>query len=365
MKVLQLDTIRHWCGTEEVTLQLTRALLELGVDVTLVTHPRGELLERAKAGQIPLATVNTRTQVDPIAFFSFLRLFRRARPDIVQLNASRDHLSAGLAAKVARIPIVVRRGIALRLKPRQRYFYDGLPSAIVAPSQAVAAQLREDGVRPALVHIIPNCLDLSQKQAAPEARARIRAELGLSAERPVVAIIARLIGAKGHTDLFEAVNLLGDRWPDLTVLVAGTGPKEEALKAKVTELGLAARVLFLGFRKDVADLYAASDIAAVPSIWPEAFGYAAIEALAVGTPVIASNHGALPELVPEGQAGLLIPPGNAPALAAALDKLLSDPALRSQYGNFGRSWVERYEAAPVAREYLRLYERLASARAPR
>ena len=365
MKVLQLDTIRHWCGTEEVTLQLTQALLELDVDVTLVAHPRGELLERAKAGQIPLATVNTRTQVDPIAFFSFFRLFRRARPDIVQLNASRDHFSAGLAAKALHIPVVLRRGVALKLKRKQLAVYNRIPQAIVAPSQAVADQLLADGVKAELVHTIPNCLELAQKQATPEARVRVRGELGLSDQTPVVAIIARLIGAKGHTDLFEAVNLLGDRWPDLTVLVAGTGPKEEALKARVTELGLAARVLFLGFRKDVADLYAASDIAAVPSIWPEAFGYAAIEALAVGTPVIASNHGALPELVPEGKAGLLIPPGNAPALAAALDKLLSDPALRSQYGEFGRSWVERYEAVPVAREYVRLYEQLASARQSR
>ncbi len=353
-----MDTITHWCGTEEVTLQLTRTLAAFGEDVQLVVHPRSELRRRAEEEGLPLLEVTVRTQLDPIAYFAYKRLFKQMAPDVVQLNASKDYYAAGLAAKALQIPLVIRRGVVLRLKPHQLKYYNDWAAAVVAPSEAMRRQMLEDGVKPEKLHVIPNCVDLERLRPAPEARRRVRAELNLDEAAPVIALVARFTKAKGHAVLLEALPQVRAHFPGVQVLFAGKGDLEGELRALANRLGVGECVHFLGFRRDVPDLYAASDVAVVPSIWAEAFGYAAVEALAAGTPVVASRSGALPEVVPKGQAGLLVPPGEPEPLAEALVKLLREDELRRRLGEFGRRYVEKYDARPLAEQYLELYRRL-------
>ncbi len=146
---------------------------------------------------------------------------------------------------------------------------------------------------------------------------------------------ARLDAQKGHPTLLEAIAEL----PDALFLFAGDGPERAALEARAAELGVAERVLFLGRREDVPQLLAACDVFALPSLY-EGSSLAVLEAMAAGIPIVSSAIGGTEELIEDGRSGLLVPPGDAPALAAALRRALADPELRSELAARARERVD-------------------------
>jgi glycosyltransferase involved in cell wall biosynthesis len=172
-----------------------------------------------------------------------------------------------------------------------------------------------------------------------------------------MAVIAALEDRKGHAVLLDAIARLAD--VRLRVLCAGGGSRAAALAARRDALGLGDRVVFLGPLDDVAGLLAAADVAVMPSLH-EGLGVAALEAMAAGVPVVASRVGGLPELVGADAAGVLVPPGDAAALAAALRRLAADRGAARALGTAGRARVgARFTMAGMAAATLALYRRLA------
>ena len=142
------------------------------------------------------------------------------------------------------------------------------------------------------------------------------------------------------------------------LLVAGTGPFEAEYRRQVRELGIEDIVIFTGFRRDIADLMAAADLLVLPSL-AEAFGLALTEAMYLGTPVVASRVGGIPEIVRDGVDGLLVPPGSPEALTAALVRLIRDPALRHSLAKDARQWVsDRFQFQTMVRRYEEVYDEL-------
>jgi glycosyltransferase involved in cell wall biosynthesis len=161
-------------------------------------------------------------------------------------------------------------------------------------------------------------------------------------------------------DLLRAMALLRERGTTLRCLLAGDGPDREKLQQLATELGLSNAVEFVGevSHENVPAILSRIDIFAVPSTW-EGFGVAAIEAAAMEIPVVASNIHGLPDVVNDGVTGLLIPPSNPEALAAAIGRLAGDPALRRRMGEAGRTLVEReYRWRDNARMMENLYDKM-------
>jgi glycosyltransferase involved in cell wall biosynthesis len=156
-------------------------------------------------------------------------------------------------------------------------------------------------------------------------REALRAELGLDGH--VLAFAGRLGVQKALGTALEAVATM----PGVTLVVAGDGPERAALERRMRELGVEGRVRFLGSvsRDDVLRLFRAADASVLPSAW-ENYPHTVVEALAVGCPVIATAVGGVPEVVRDGENGLLVPPGDPPALAAAVSRFFSDPALRER-----------------------------------
>ncbi len=198
-----------------------------------------------------------------------------------------------------------------------------------------------------------------------EARARLRIPRG----RPVAALVGRISDWKGQDVLIRAMAeaplvehgavalLAGDAAP-------GAGHLPGDLERLAGRLGLAERVRWLGFRPDVDDVWAAADVAVVPSTRPEPLGLVAMEAGAAGLPVVASTHGGVAEVVRDGETGLLVPPGNPTALAAAIRLLADDPALAERMGQAGRRRVEEHFGMPrMLAELQDLYEELAGPKA--
>jgi glycosyltransferase involved in cell wall biosynthesis len=178
-----------------------------------------------------------------------------------------------------------------------------------------------------------------------EARRAIRHELGLPADRPVVALTGQVAEVKGIWDFVEAARMLVDRGARATFAVLGDdlltkGAVRQAMEVRVRDLGLAESFRFLGFRPNAPRLIPAFDVIAVPS-HVEPLGNATLEAMAAARPVVGSRVGGIPEMIVDGETGSLVPPRDPAALALRLEQLLGDPTRAAAFGRAGRERAER------------------------
>ena len=209
---------------------------------------------------------------------------------------------------------------------------------IIAISQAVRRFLidveKADGRK---IDVVPYGIDAGSyaRSAHPGV---FRRAIGAKAE-PIVGFTGRLTRQKGVDVLLRAFAKLEKKLPDARLVLAGDGPDRPALEELARSLGLR-RVTFLGWRGDIADILADVSLLAVPSRW-EGFGLVALEAMALGKPVVAARVSALPEIVVAGETGLLVDPGRPDLLAEALQALLSDPARAEGMGRAGRDRVRK------------------------
>jgi glycosyltransferase involved in cell wall biosynthesis len=160
----------------------------------------------------------------------------------------------------------------------------------------------------------------------------------MEAGSQIVGVVARLEPEKGHPTLIEAWPIVLRAVPDAYLLIVGEGSRRDALEAQARELRVAHRVVFTGRRDDVPAVTAALDVAVLPS-YREAQGLTILEAMALSRPVVASNVGGIPEMIEDGRTGLLVPPHDADALAAAIIRLLKNHPLADTLGRAGHDMV--------------------------
>lgn len=276
------------------------------------------------------------------------RLLRRERPAVFHAHLSWPLAAKwGLAAAVAaRLPTVATVHLVPRFQLERSSYWQLRALAVgvdryLAVSHDIAAELAARFRWPAAkIEVVHNAVDVERFEKPP--RPTLRAELSGGHEHPVVLTPARLDEQKGHTTLIRAAADV----PDAVFALAGEGPLRGDLEAEVARLGVADRVAFLGQRADVPELLAACDVFALPSLY-EGTSLAVLEAMAARRPVVSSRIGGTEELIIDGVSGILVPPGDASALAGALRHLLGDEGLRASLAARARERVER-EFAPAA-----------------
>jgi glycosyltransferase involved in cell wall biosynthesis len=285
--------------------------------------------------------------------------FRRYRIDLAHSHEFNTAVYGAWAARRAGIPHLItmhggryyagrlRRRLALRAAV-------ALSGRLVAVSQPLVTQLSRDlWIRPTRITTIANGVRFT-----PAGRSTLRGDLALSdAERLVVAV-GNLYPVKGHTHLLEAVARLTSTYPQLHVAIAGRGDLAGALERQAADSGLATRVHFLGLRQDVANILAAADVFVQPSL-SEGLPLALLEAMFAARPIVASAVGDVPVALASGAAGLLVPPGDPAALAAAIHRLLAQPFEAQQLGNSAQvRAAAEYGIERMVQRYAELYERL-------
>lgn len=203
------------------------------------------------------------------------------------------------------------------------------------------------GVPAARVRLVPEGIDLARW------RGLLDAPGGPARAGQTILCVARQYPRKHVADLLRAFATLRARHPAARLVVIGDGPEHQGLQALAARLGLGGAARLLGALPDeaVLDWYRRAGLFCLPSV-QEGFGIVFLEAMAAGLPVVATTAAAVPEVVPHGRAGTLVPPGDVPALAAALDELLASPDLRRAYGAYGAAHVVQYDWANVARTFL-------------
>lgn len=325
-------------GTERQTVELVRRLDPTRFRVHLACfHVRGPLT-RSVPDSVSIEGFPVRGFRRPDSVRQWLRFARWCREIDARLVHTCDlysNLFGLTAAAMAGVPARIgsRREVLTGDKTRlqltgQRVAY-GRAHAIVANSGAAATQLLREGVAASKIRLIPNGV-----QMLPERPERQRRSL-----RRLV-MVANLRQEKGHDVLIDAAPQIFSSCPDAEICLAGSGPMADALAARARARGVGGRVQFLGHCEDVPSLLAQSDIFVLPSR-SEALPNALIEAMAAGMPVVASRVGGIPEIVTDGQNGVLVEPGRPAALASAIVDLMDHPSAAVALGSAARSWVSR------------------------
>ncbi|HWS12764.1 MAG TPA: glycosyltransferase family 4 protein [Rhodocyclaceae bacterium] len=327
-----------WGGQEIRILTEAEGMMARGHQVTLVCPPQARIHAAAEARGIPLAGLTIARK--NLAGFRALRRWLATHGqavDIVNTHSSTDAWLTALACASLRgaPPMVRTRHVSSPVKRNRPtlWLYQRATRHVVTTGEALRTQLaRDNGFDPASMTSVPTGIDLNR--FVPGDRRAARARLGLP-ERPTIGILGTLRNWKGHTYLFEAFASLQASHPDWQLIVIGDGPQRRNLERLARELGLGARLRMAGNRDDVPDWLQALDLMALPSYGEEGVPQSVMQGMACGLPVVSTPVGAIAEAVDDGETGLLVPPRDAAALAAALALLMDDAPLRERFGRQG------------------------------
>jgi glycosyltransferase involved in cell wall biosynthesis len=382
MRVLYVSHTGLVSGAEHALLDLL-AVLPGQVSPT-VACPPGPLADAVRAigvGVIELPPVSGGFRLHPaqtprtvaellVAARALRRNLDAIGADVVHANSLRAGLVVSCALTARRAPVVLHSHDALPTTGSARLVRMALrpvPDAIIAISEFAARAFAGDrfGGR---VHVLYNPLDTDRFDPAVQSRQAARARLGLQADAQLLGLVAQITPWKGHEVAIRTLARLHDRFPDLRLLIVGEAKFTsratrfdnlsylDSLRQLVSELGLHHRVEFWGERNDVETIFRALDVALSPS-WEEPFGRSVIEAMAVGTPVIATDVGGPPEFLDDGVDGFLLPPHEVPRWAETVAGLLDGSMDREKIGYRGSEKVRAlFNREIYARKVLRVYE---------
>lgn len=364
MHVLHAIAAARRGGAEQLLLLVGRDLQRLGTRVSILFFDDGPLRASFEAAGLSCHVLGGQGIVRATRLARARRLVADLAPDVVHPHGLRALGHLGPLARIAGVPVVYASHAVSAVK-RVEYGRFGraycaieawsirrFASAVVATSEAMQRDLGSPAHLGGVpVHVIPPCIDLDRfPQVTPDARAQARQRFGV--DGLVVGAVGRLIKAKGHAVAIRALTLV----PDATLVIAGDGPERAALTALARDLGVHDRLRLLGDTSDVAGVCHASDVVVYPST-EGIIGLAALEAMACGVPVVASNQPGVTTFVEPGVTAELATPGDAGALAAAISALRAYAGHAARIAAAGAAVARaRYAPAVAASRHQAVYD---------
>lgn len=346
---------QQMAGAEGHVLDVSRQMRDRGAEVTILnlhdaptsldTPAFRRELERTRGGGIDVVRQRVAHNASPSGTWATKRLVQKLNPDIVHTHMPYADLWCGIGARLVsnfagRVISTRHYDYSYSFQERLRWtWYYRLATrthdCVVAVSEKIARLVTEHErvPRPSVRVIHHGICDYYKTNKAP--KTRLREELGISQDKFLVATVARLVEWKGHRYALEAVRWLLDREVPVHWLFVGDGPEGSELKEMCRNLGLKDHIDFLGRREDVDEILGTVDLMVHPTTG-EAFGIVLIEAMMHSLPVVATDVGAIPEIVDTGSTGLLVEPRQPQALGQAVAELAARPELRSRMGTDGR-----------------------------
>lgn len=342
--------------------------------VALALPPRAAtqpLVERAQAAGVHVAPLDVvhRDGISPAGLIRSLRLLRQLRPAVVHfvLNGPRRCAEAVLGARLLGIPrrlatfqlvtpIPQFHGLAAVARSLNRAAQFRTLHAGIAVSRGNARLLVEQYAFPAgRLHVIPNSVDLAAFAASPPGE-ELRALWHVPKAAPLLGVIGRLSGQKGQRVLLAAMPRVWAQFPEAHVALVGQGELEAELRAEAARIDPRGRIHFAGQqpRERMPQVLAALDVFVLPSLY-EGLPFAVVEAMAAGRPIVATAVDGTTEAISHGATGMLVPPGDAAALATALLNVLGDAALRERLGGAAQTAAARFDQAAMLRATFALY----------
>ena len=355
-------------GAEEMVYNLVRHLPSRYEPHVCCIHAAGPIGEEIRRTGVPFTVLGLNPGVRrPLDVLRIRNYLRATQPTIVHTFLLTASLYGRTAAVLAGTPIVI--GTEVNIYERKRSHHALAEKWLMKKTDAVvtsAASVRDFYIEqvqadPARVEVIYNAVDWAQLEATMR-RGAMRNSIGVPRDVPLAGIIARLTEQKAHRVLFDAMATT----PALAALhlaVVGDGELREDLRSHAVRAGIGDRVYFLGARRDLGNLLGALDMFVMPSLW-EGLPLAMVLAMGAGLPVVASRVAGIPEVVQHEHTGLLVTPGDADELGAAIARLLTAPDFAADLGERARAFVRpRFGVDGYIGSMTALYDRLLSAKA--
>ena len=369
LKIIHLLASHKWTGPAEGVVTLCRDLKDRGHDVRLfcAPNPRRLLADPAvQRGVTPESELN----LDPTSLIPTVmdivrlkRILKQDRPDILHLHLSADHWIGGPAARWAggatRIVRTIHHPRTIEPRPFRSRLYESMTDGFVTLCEKDRERLKRTyRIESKPVEVIHGAVDTTRFHLDVESRLA-RAEFGIKTTTPVIGMVARFQPHRRHDVLLKAFDRILKRLPTARLLLVGRGEHQPVLERFVKESGLEQRVVFTGYRdRDLPQMYAAMDVAVLLMSGSDGSCRAALEAMAVGRPVVGFPVGALPETIVEGVTGHIVKEETSEALADYLISLLSDqPRLRAM-GGAARKRIEAEFTETVRLERTEAFYRL-------
>jgi len=374
-RVLHIITLLELGGAQQNTLHTVRHLDRSRFEVALIAGRGGLLDDEARA----IPDLDCRLLPDMVraiapahdlrATRAIVAAMRELTPDIVHTHSSKAGIIGRLAAAYCRVPIVIHSihgwGFTPAQSPPVRAAFvaaETIAARATTHFVAVSRANVTEGVRRGLLgrartSVIRSGFPLAEFAAEPADRAGVRSELGLEPDCPLIGSISCLKPQKDPLAIVEVADRVLRAVPAARFVIAGDGALRAVVERRIEELGLIGRVLLLGWRRDVARLMAAFDLLLHTSRW-EGLPRVVPQAMSVGLAVVATAVDGAPEVVRDGETGLLAPPRDVSALAAGVVRLLRDPQLRRRMGHRAAAVVDEFDEIHLVPAQERLYERL-------
>lgn len=368
LKVLQVIGGGEIGGAERHLLTLMRLMDRERFTPELLCLCRGPFAPQCRQEGITTHEVIMRHKLDLTTVAPIRHLIRKQDIDIVHTHGVRANLVARIAGRAEGIPVVTTFHSLLR------YDYSSQAEAWVARVLtrltnnrtdrfiAISGAVKEDliamGVAPDKVQVIYNGLDVSLLVPGDDPNA-VRRKLGILPGQRVVAMVGRLHAVKGHVYLLQAARQIVTQYDDVVFLLVGEGPERQQIERTVEELGLSDKVIMTGYYPNISELYPIMDMLCLPSLM-EGMGLVLLEAMYFGVPVVATQVGGIPEVIIDGESGLLVAPGNSEALAVAITWLLDDFYLRQRLIAGGRQRAQEFTVEKMVHHTEKVYAGLVS-----
>jgi len=370
-------------GTERQLVNLVQNIDPARFHVHLGTLARsGALFDEIDQGQVPTAEYRVRRLYGPATMRQQRRIATYLEREGIQLIHAHGFYANVFAlppAGFARVPVRIASirddgSVWTRAQRAVERVACRLADCTVVNADVIRARLVAEGWASERVAVIPNGVDLARFVPRRPADA-LCAELGFPAGAPIVGVLARLAPCKGIEVFLDAARIAMHRVPDARFLIVGDtaslsgdgirsgGGYRQALEARARRLGLGERVVFAGFRTDVPAILSQLTLSVLPSLTGEGLPNSVLESMAAGLPVVATDTGGTGEAIVDGETGLLVPAGDAGALAHAIEDVLTNAGLAARFGAAGRRRVEQhFSLERMTREMQALYTRLLHAR---
>lgn len=373
--VLHLDGERGLRGGERQLLYLACALRARGHRNLVVCRAGSPLESEARRLSLETRSLPYWCEWDPVSALRLARLASELGRPIIHAHTAHAASVAALASSAGGPPAVAHRRVDFPASGSASLsFKYGRAARVVAVSDAIARVLEKDGLPRERTAVVPDAIPVSSEECGwagmpgtrfspPDAaekaaaRAAISEEFGLDPGLPWIGNLAALVPHKDHDTLVASAMIAIMRRPTLRFLIAGRGPEEAKLWRQIQGLGLVGKVLLLGHREDPAALLKALDIFCLSS-WGEGMGSVLLEAAACRLPIAATTAGGIPEVVSDGETGLLVKPRDPEALAAALVRLHDEPALARRLAEEGLRRLPRFGLTTMAERMEEVYSGL-------
>lgn len=364
LTIAHTESSLGWGGQEIRILTEMEALRRRGHRLLLAAPPRSQVFVRARSLGFDPLPLGGHKWLLPAMVLKLAYWFQTQRVDVVCPHSSRDAWAAGMAGRVAGVPLIVRaRHFEVPIASRwlSRVVYQILADHLITTSPGITEQFRRAfAFRAERVTTIPTGIDLQIFSPAGP-RAEFPTPPG-QAGWPLVGMVAVLRQAKGHVTLVRAARRLRDQGFPVRLLFVGDGPSKLPIEAEIAKLQLQDSVQFTGHREDIPAVLRALDLLAIPSLH-EGIPQTALQALACQTPVVASNVGGIPAVIEAGRTGRLVPSEDAGALAAAIQDACQNVEATRAMQLRGRKQVEeRHSIAVMATAVEQLYYQSCRAR---